>query len=230
MYSKWLDLLTKVDLFANITKDELNVMLLCLKPNIVKYKKNEYIKNDGDKFDGIGIVVEGGVTVTKEDAAGNRVIISNIEYGNIFGEVMAFSNKNKWGATVIATKDSTIMFLAPDKIVGNCPKMCFSHKTLIQNMLKIISQKAIQLNKKVEYLALKSIRMKICTYLLEQYSNWGELSFTIQLKRDDLADFLSITRPSLSRELGKMKDEGIIDFQKSSFTIMNLKLLKECLN
>lgn len=230
IYSCWIDTLSNIELFDTIKKDELNSMLLCLRPNIKTYNKNDHVANEGDYFQGIGIVVDGEVIVTKQNSAGNRVFISNIEKGNIFGEVMAFSNTDTWGATVIATKKSTILFLVPDKIIGNCPKMCLSHKILIQNMLKIFAKKALHLNQKVEYLALKNIRMKISTYLLEQYKNKEKLSFVIPIKRNDLADFLSVPRPSLSRELSKMKKEGIIDFHKSSFTILDLNSLKDCIN
>ncbi len=226
MYTKWLNSLMKVKLFTNIEINELKSMLNCLRPNEVSYKKKEYITIAGNEFTGIGIVVEGEVTVTKENAAGDRVIMSKLNEGSIFGEIIAFSDKDKWPATVIASTDCTVLFLSPDKIVGNCPRMCIGHKLLIQNMLKLISQKALTLNRKIEYLTIKSIRAKISTYLLEQYNIIGKNKFMISLKRNELAEFLNVSRPSLSRELIKMKDEGIIDFYRSSFKIIDLEALK----
>ncbi|TCO71835.1 Crp/Fnr family transcriptional regulator [Marinisporobacter balticus] len=226
MYTKWLSTLIKVRLFENIERDALNKMLLCLNPNKVAYKKKAYITIAEDKFTGIGIIVEGEVIVTKENVAGDRVMMAKLNEGDIFGEIVAFSDNDKWPATVIASKDCTILFLPTEKIMGNCPKMCIGHKLLIQNMLKIVSQKALQLNRKIEYLAIKSIRTKVSTYLLEQYHSVKKNKFMIPLKRNELAEFLNISRPSLSRELIKMKEEGFIDFYRSSFEIIDMEALK----
>ncbi|QZY53970.1 Crp/Fnr family transcriptional regulator [Crassaminicella profunda] len=226
MYTRWINILHKVKLFENIEVNELSKMLSCLRPNKVSYKKKEYITIAQNKFTGIGIIVEGEVIVTKENVAGDRVIIAKLNEGNIFGEIVAFSDKNEWPATVIAITDCTVLFLPTEKILGNCPKMCIGHKLLIQNMLKIVSQKALNLNRKIEYLVMKSIRSKISNYLLEQYNRIGKNKFIIPLKRNELAEFLNVSRPSLSRELVKMKEEGMIDFYRSSFEIIDLEELK----
>ena len=229
MYTKWLDLLKQVELFQNMDEEGLNVMLNCLSPQIVSYKKKEYITLEGHEFTGIGIIVQGEVIVTKENVAGDRVIMSKLREGHIFGEVIAFSDQNLWVATVVASTDCTVLFLAPSKILGNCPAMCGEHKLLIQNMLKIVSQKTMDLNRKIEYLAIKSIRKKVSTYLLENYNMAHKMKFKVPLKRNELADFLNVSRPSLSRELIKMKEEGIIDFDKSLFTILDIENLKACI-
>ena len=226
MYAKWLNVLNQVKLFENIEAEGLIVMLNCLSPKIVSYKKKEYITIEGDEFTGIGILVQGEVVVTKENVAGDRVIISKISEGNLFGEMIAFSGKNQWPATVIASTDCTVIFFPSDRILGNCPRMCIEHKLLIQNMLKIVSKKALNLNRKIEYLTIKSIRTKISTYLLERHHIVGKNMFIIPLKRNELAEFLNVSRPSLSRELIKMKDEGIIDFDKSTFKILDMETLK----
>lgn len=226
MYTKWLNLLKEVELFQHMEKEELDRILNCLRPQVGFYKKKEYITLEGDAFTGVGIIVQGEVLVTKENPAGDRVILSKLSEGDIFGEIIAFSEEELWMVTVVATMDCTVLFLSTDIILGTCPHMCGGHKLLIQNMLKIISQKTLHLNRKIQYLTLKSIRKKISTYLLESYNTNQKMKFNIPLKRNELADFLNVSRPSLSRELIKMKEEGIIDFNKSLFTIMDINTLK----
>lgn len=225
MYTKWLDILKKVELFQNMG-EEVGTVLHCLKPQIGFYKKKDYITLEGDAFTGVGIILQGEAMETKENPAGDRVIISKLHEGDIFGEIVAFSDEKCWMVTVVATTDCTVLFLPPDIILGICPHMCGGHKLLIQNMLRIVSQKTLHLNRKIEYLALKSIRKKVSTYLLENYNMKQKMKFTIPLKRNELADFLNVSRPSLSRELIKMKEEGIIDFNKSLFTILDINSLK----
>lgn len=221
--------LLKVDLFGTIDIEALRDMLTCLKPKTQCYDKNEVIAIAGEPFKGVGIVLTGEVLITKDNAAGNRVVMAKLGPGNIFGEMIAFTPVRKWPATVQALEESCIMFLEPDTIVGTCERGCSSHRQLVYNMLKIVSQKALVLNRKVEYLAIKGMREKIATYLLEQYHNCGKMTFMVPLNRNELADFLNVSRPSMSREISRMKDEGLIDFYKSSFKIINLVLLKECI-
>lgn len=228
MYEKWINQLMKIELFKDIEKEELKNILNCLNPSIKVYQKKDIITIEKEQLTGIGIVLEGEVSVGKETLAGDRIIMSRLRGGELFGEVAAFTN-DTWLATVIANTDCTILFLPPQKIVGMCNRICSGHKILIQNMLQIVSRKALILNKKVEILSLKSIRKKISTYLLQQYSIGKSLTFDIPLKRNELADYLLVSRPSLSRELINMKKEGIIDFYRNSFKIKDLKSLKACL-
>ena len=229
MMKKWLSLLQTMDLFAQIPEDGLQVMLECLRPEIEHYPRNSFIAIAGEPFRGIGIVLSGTVTVVKEDLAGNRNILSLLGPGEMFGEMAAFSGKGVWPAMVMAQTDTTVFFLDPEKIIGNCEQQCISHRLLIINMLKIFSNKALLLNKKLEYLSIKSVREKIATFLLEQHAQTGQSTFLLPMNRNELADFLNITRPSLSREMCRLRDEGIIDFHRSSIQLKDVDALREIL-
>ncbi len=229
IYEKWTDVLLQTDLFKNIEKDELIRMLICLSSRIVSYKQKELITIEKSTFSEIGVILEGEVAVIKENFAGDRIFMSKLTAGDIFGEITIFANGEPL-ATIEPIVDTTILLLPSSRIVGICPNVCTGHSMLIRNMLEVISRKAVDLNKKVEILSLKSIREKISTYLLEQYFEQGRLTFTIPLKRHELAEFLNTPRPSLSRELKKMKEEGIIDFYMNSFRIIDLAALKKSLS
>jgi CRP-like cAMP-binding protein len=226
MKQEWLEILIKSDLFKEIPIQELNTMLECLKPKVCSYKKDEYITLAGEKFDGLGIVLSGSVVVTKENAAGSRIIMTILKPSEMFGEMAAFSDKRVWPATVYAKESCFVLFLPSGKIVGDCKKKCISNKMLILNLLRIVSNKALVLNRKVEYLTMKSIRGKISSFLLEQYKKTGNLLFMIPMNRNELADFLNVSRPSLSREMSRMRDEGIIEFYHASIRIKEIEGLK----
>lgn len=230
MLSKWLEPLASCQLFDGINREELSKILECLNPRISGHNKGEPLTVAGERLDGIGIILAGKAAVTKENASGSRMIITVLGPGELFGEVAAFAGKKTWPATVVAHGDCTAMFLAPEKIVAICEHRCTGHRLLITNMLRIISEKAVMLNKKVEYLTLKSLRGKISAYLLEQYNKTGRPTFVLPLKRDELADFLNVSRPSLSREMGRMRNEGIIDFYRSSVRINDLEALARALD
>ena len=225
MYEQWLNILNTSPLFSKIDLKELGIMLNCLRPRVCMYKKNETITIEGTHFEGIGVVLKGDAAVTKENAAGSRIIMEMLGPSGMFGEIAAFSARRIWPATVVAQDDCTIMFLSPEKLVSDCEKLCISHKMLVSNMLRIVSDKALMLNKKVEYLVIKSIRGKISSFLLDQYKIAGSRTFMMPMKRNELADFLSVSRPSLSREMGRMRDEGIIEFHMSSIRIKDIDSL-----
>jgi CRP-like cAMP-binding protein len=213
----------KFPLFSNISSNELSSLQLCLKPRIRTYKRNEYITIAGEKFDSIGLFLEGEATVNKENLSGNRILMARLKPGDMFGEALVFTGEAYWPSTIQAQTGCKVMFLSSSSIIGLCQKVCPCHKKLIQNMLKIISEKAVMLNKKVEYLTITSVREKLSKFLLEQYKKAGTNTFTIPLNRKELAEFLNVTRPSLSREMCRMRDEGIIDFHMASVKIIDLE-------
>jgi CRP-like cAMP-binding protein len=92
-------------------------------------------------------------------------------------------------------------------------------------MLLIVSERALTLNRKLEYLTIRSMRTKIATYLLEQRKLTGKNTFVMPLKRNDLADFLNVSRTALSREMGRMRDDGLIDFYRSSVKLTDVERL-----
>lgn len=226
MFEKWLNVLSRCELFRGVTPEELNIVFGCLKPKLGSYEKNECVAAAGEKFDGLGIVLAGEVVVAKENAAGSRVIMAVNGPGEMFGETAAFSGEAVWPVTVTARTPCAVMFLPAGKIIGNCERLCASHRQLITNMLEIVSLKALLLDRKLEYMVIKSLRGKVSSFLLEQHKKAGRATFTMPMKRNELADFLNVSRPSLSREMGRMRDEGVIEFHRDSVKIKELEALR----
>lgn len=227
MYQEWIGFLQGSPLFRNIEIESLGIMLDCLKPRIRECKQREIVVAYGEPFYGIGIIASGSVALTKEMYSGNRIIMGILNKGDIFGETVAFSDHLIWPMTVIAQEDSLLLFLPPDKIAGPCTNICASHNTLIINMLRILSERASMLDRKIEYMSANNIRGKISSYLLDIYHRSESDTLNLPMKRHELADYLSIPRPSLSREMGFMRDEGIIDFNRSLITIKDVIALEE---
>ncbi|HCX65263.1 MAG TPA: transcriptional regulator [Eubacteriaceae bacterium] len=213
-------------LFSQLDDYSLDELLGCLRPKVKTYEKNEIIALAGEPFTNLGIVLEGQVHVLKESATGAKLIMSTLEPGEMFGEMIAFSGRSKWAATVQATKKSVVLFMESDTIVGQCNRMCSWHKTLIQNMLKIVSNRALYLNQKVEYLSIKSMRGKLAKFFVEESEHKSSLKFELNINRNEMADFLNVSRPSMSREMGKMKEEGLIDYKRNQVEILDLETLE----
>lgn len=216
-----------IPLFKGIEDQDIVSMLGCLNPRLYSYSKGQCIANIGDPFLGLGIVLEGEVIIAKESIAGNRMIITVLKKGDMFGEMMSFSLHTKWIAAVTAQTQAKIIFISPEKVISQCENMCSGHKKLIENMLRIMAKKALLLNRKVEYLTIKSLRGKLSAYLLETQKQNQNAFFELPMNRDEMADFFNVARPSISRELSRMRDDGLIDFHKSTFKILDIEKLRD---
>jgi CRP-like cAMP-binding protein len=226
MREEWILSLSKVHLFDGISVEELHVLIDSFQPRISIYQKNECVVIAGYEMEGIGCILEGEAKAMKEDMLGNRTIVTILQAGDIFGEIAAFSDQPRWPVTVHAQQACTIFFLPQRKLVRHGEHMSPCQQRLLQNMLKIMSEKALILSQKIDYLKIKSMRGRLSTFLLEQFKQTRSKTFTLPMNRNELADFLGVSRPSMSREMGRMRDEGVIEFYRSSIRILDLEALK----
>jgi CRP-like cAMP-binding protein len=227
MYHEWLEVLGSSPLFRGIGPEALNTMLVCLKPRVHRCKQREVIAVYGQPFHGVGVVASGSLALTRETSSGNRIMLGIITPGQIFGETAAFSDTRVWPATVIAQEDSVVLFLPADRIVSSCSNVCRSHNTLIMNTLGIVSNRALFMSQQIEHLSARNNRAKLSGYLLEIYRQQRKVDLTLPMKRHELADYLNMPRPSLSRELCLMRDGGLIQFHGSSVKLMDIHRLEE---
>lgn len=217
---KYLNIIKKNPLFTGIDENDLENMLSCLSVNVKNFSKNEIIYMAGDKINKIGIVVDGSVHIVKEDILGNRNIIAQINIGQIFGEAFACAGIDKLPISVIASINCTVMFIDYKKVIYTCNNSCIFHHRLLENMLGILATKNILLNNKIEHISKRTIREKALSFLLSQAQQQGKRNFTIPFNRQELADYLCVDRSALSNELGKLRDEGLIEFNRCDFTLL----------
>jgi CRP-like cAMP-binding protein len=225
--TKEAEVLADAPLFKGLKSMGILNLLGCIQAKTVHYKKNDIIVSRGDTFQAAGMLVSGKVVIGKESEEGERLIIAQLEPGDLFGEVLAFSDQTKWFVTVEAKEDCEVLFLPKEKIIPNCFSLCRHHQTMIGNLLHILSEKALLLNRKIDYLSIKSISGRFSAFLWDQYQRHHNDRFTLPMNRRELAEFLKVSRPSLSREISKMKTDGIIDYHQDTFVILDMERLKE---
>lgn len=227
MYESWLPVLKSCGIFQGLQDGDILDLMPCFGTVSRQFNKGDVISQGGAPQEHIGVVLSGEIHVQKEDYAGNRLIIGIFGPGEIFGEVSAFAGLSVWPNTVLANARSQVLFLPVIKISRPCCRSCNAHQLLIKNMLRLVARKAMNMNNRITYLKIKSMREKLASFLYEQYLQTGNRTFMLPMNREELADFLNVSRPSMSRELGKIRDEGVIDFYRSSFTIKDLQALRQ---
>ena len=226
MLEKYKDILKKVILFKGLELYEIDHLMNCLDGTIKKYDKGNYVVREGDEIKSPGIVLSGRAEIIKENLAGNKAIVSFLSPTQIFGEVIVCTEKKKSIVSVVATEATEILYIDFEKVINRCGKNCGYHTRLISNMMRVIAEKNMSLNTKMDYLLIKNMREKLATFLYKRYKENNSLSFNINLNRNELAAYLNVSRASMCRELSRMKEEGIIDYYKDGFKILDLQKLR----
>ena len=195
-------------------------MLDCLSIREGNYKKNDSILLAGTKVDAIGVVAEGTAQIVRDELDGERTILSELMRADIFAEAYVVAETAEIPISVIATADCKVLWIPFSKVVVYCSFTCEYHRVLIQNLMKLIAEKNILMNEKMRILSQKTTREKLMCYLNDYSEKVGKNKFKIPFSRSELADYLSVDRSAMSRELGKLRDEGYIRFNKNEFEIL----------
>lgn len=207
-------------LFLGIAEDELDQLLECMRAKKKKYYKNEYIYMSESPVKDIGIVLSGKVGIIREDIFGHRDIIGISGPGELFAEAFVCAELPLMPVSVVASEDTEVAFIEYDRVFTVCEKSCSFHSSLIKNMMHILAHKNINLSNKINCLSQGTLREKILSYLNMEASKCDCDTFEIPFSRQELADYLSVNRSALSRELAHMKEEGLIKYNRNRFSII----------
>jgi CRP-like cAMP-binding protein len=216
---KFIGLLSRCSLFENLQTAELEKLLDCLSPRYRQVEKNAFIFREEEAPKLVGVVLSGGVHIVRDNYWGNRLIVARLGPGDIFGEAFSLGNAPKLQVSVIAVENSELLLFSSQRLLRPCASPCAFHTLLLRNMIQDLARKNILLMKKIENLSLRTIREKLLFYLSSEARQAKSKSFEIPFKRQELADYLSVDRSALSAELGRMREEGLIDFHKNHFEL-----------
>ena len=216
---KYLKILKKSQLFSGVAEDEIEAMLDCLSAELRTYQKGSYVLHQGEYLHHITVLVAGSLLIQKDDFWGNRSIVNKINVGEMFGEAYVAPGSEALLNDVIATEDSAIIFFDVHKILTTCSSACRFHAIVIQNLFYAISVKNRSLVQKLGHMSRRTTREKLLSYLSEQAKKQGTSSFEVPFNRQQLADFLSVDRSAMSNELCKLRDEGLLSFERNRFQL-----------
>ena len=211
--------LKKTKLFSGVGDEEISTMLSCLGASLFTYKKGEFVLRQGEHLSNILVLVEGSLHIQRDDYWGNRSILGHIGIGEIFGEAYAAPDSGTLLNDVIAVEDSAVYFFDVKRVISTCSSACRFHTMVVQNLFFAISEKNRTLVQKLDYLSRRTTREKLISYLSEEAKKQNSPRITIPFNRQQLADYLSVDRSAMSNELGRMRDEGLLEFEKNRFRL-----------
>ena len=209
------ELISQTALFQGCSPSETEKLLHGLKTFTKKYKKGAPVYLAGTPVTDIGIVLYGTVQIENNDLWGNKNIISLAHTGEVFAEAYACVPGEPMMVDVIAMEEAEILRLSA------AGKGEYSH--LIHNMTIISARKNLLLSRRILHTSSKKIRDRLLSYLSYQAGLQKNRYIDIPLNRQQLADYLSLDRSALSKELSKMKKEGLLDYHKNSFVLKDIE-------
>ena len=207
-------------LFDGIAPSDLDAMLGCIGYHVERCKKGHILALEEERIPYVGIVLSGAVDMIKEDIWGNKTMLLRMRKDELFGETFACGNDSLSIVTFLVSEDAEILFLPFNKVMHTCTMTCAFHHRLIENMVRIIADKNRDLMRKIEVISKRTLREKVLAYLSLQAQVHESRYFEIPLGRVELAEYLCVDRSALTRELAKMRDEGLIDYDKNCFRIL----------
>ena len=207
--------LPRCPLFAGLDEDALEELLPRLQPIRRRWVRGETLFHPGEPAPGVGVVLSGGVRVVREDFWGNRSLLTTVEPGDLFAEAFACAGV-PLAVRVEGVREGEGIFFPPENLMD--PPS--GGGALPGRLLGLMARKNLMLNRKIDHLSQRTTRAKVLSYLSDQAEAAGSSSFTIPLDRQELADYLSVDRSALSAQLGQLRREGVLDFSRSRFTLL----------
>ena len=182
------------------------------------YHDGEIVISLGYPVEYFGIVLRGEIIGVTYDEDGEMSVLARHGKGNVVGEILACTQGAKSPVEVIAQGESELYLIKYDSLFSSDLSKNPEYTVFLKNLMKTISRQYFDLQKRSLYLRMISLRKKIITYLADYPHTKGEW-FEIRFSREELAGYLGVNRSALSRELSRMKNENIIDYNGKRFKI-----------
>lgn len=217
--------LANVKLFSDITKEETERILTCSKSGIRAYPADSYIFSQGEKPTKLFLLLEGQIQICKDFSSGKRSVLYMVEPGNVFGEIFLFGDKRQYWYDAAAVTKVKVLEMPWDFFYHFCSNACEHHKQLTQNMLEILSENNFKITRKLHIISTASLRERLAIWLSDAMDEKGIVK--LNMNREQLADFLGVARPSLSRELMRMQKEGLLAVDKKQIRVCDKEAVEK---
>ena len=220
-YEKQLELILRHALFSEFTMDELRKFLEHAQPKLIDIHEGQVVRLSQDYSNHIGAVFSGQVMIYGVDYAGNRLLHKSLSDSQSSGTLFSVLDFENTLVEIEGKTDSLILMLNRDTIYVADESIVMLQHRLLVNM--IMAQHALfsDLSNHLYCLCQRSIREKALKFFQFSIAKNRSYEFDIPFSREDLADYLAVDRSALSRSLGELKREGVIDFHKNHFKVLS---------
>ena len=198
-------------LFRDISYEEYCRMLDCFQAVQRSFRTDDLIYDFSSKeSNAVGIIERGEASVIRIDKDGVSTVLEELSVGGVFGRTLAYAGSVRDSMEVVCRTPCDVLFIDYPHIFKRCEKACTHHSLLVQNMLRLMADKAQALSLRVDVLSRRSIREKLLCYFRQLSEQEGKQTFTLPFSLSTLADYIATDRSAMMRELKRLKEEGVI--------------------
>lgn len=219
-----LDLISKQLLFRGLSRDELTAFLRYADPMLLHIPQGEVIHSDHPAAEKIGLVFSGMVRVYHIDYEGILTVVRVLQPGDTIGTIFSLMGNNNKVYDAEAVKDTDALIMEPETLLETYPPLAAVQHRILRNLLDSQAHLYYILSRRLDILSQRSLRDKILRLLHYARDIFGADEFDVPYSRDEMASYLAVDRASLSRSLGALRKEGVIEFQKNHFVLLQPEL------
>ena len=212
--------LEKSPLFQDISYEEYLGMLTCFQAVRRSFRPDDVIYDlSAPKNNAVGIMERGEAALIRIDEEGVSTVMEELIPGGVFGRTLAFAGTGRDSLEVVCRTPCDVLFIDYAHILKRCENACTHHSLLVQNMLRLMADKAQALSMRVDVLSRRSIREKLLCYFRQLEESSGKSTFTLPFSLSTLADYIATDRSAMMRELKRLREEGVITSDGRKFTL-----------
>lgn len=216
-----INFLSQTALFRDCAEADIQNMADYLGFRTVRFKKGATIYEAGTVISDIGLVLSGSIQISHNDFWGNKSILGIADVGDVFAESYACIPGERLMISVTASENCEILFISVPKLFAS-RSICSGQNQFIRNLMVISAQKNLLLSRRSMHTAPKTIRGRLLSYFSQLTAEQGSHNVVTPFDRQQLADYLNLDRSALSKELGKMKRDGLLDYHKNTFSLKRI--------
>ena len=221
--SQDLQILSGTHLFSGFSEEALRALCAALRPSVAELPRGRVLWRMGEQVTQAGIVLSGRVEAWHYSASGHADLAAVHEAGGVFGDVLMSAQTVGSPVELRTAADSRIFFLSLASLLALCAagggEDC-AH--LLENLLREVSEKYWRLQRRIQRLSIPDGRRRLADFLCAQ----GAADFTLPISREQMARQLGMDRSALSRLLGRLRDEGLLRWDRSHFGLLDPAALR----
>lgn len=213
-----ISIISNIDLFSSFNQEELVRLFKTSPYKIRHYKKGQVIHFQNELCLYMDIVLIGQVFVQNIDKEGNILTVSTFSPSDIMGVNLLFSSKNYFPMTVSSKSDALVLHINKNLVL----QLCQDNMEFLTKLIRVISDKTLTLTNKINSISLKTIRQSIIDFLVYEYHIQKTNVIQLSTSKKEMAERLGVQRPSLMRELNKMRKDNLLEYDAKTITITDL--------
>ena len=198
-----------ITLFTDILPEEQERMRVCFHAREMTFRNGETIMEYSSSMKKIGLILYGRAVLNCCDAEGNQHIIDELNKDAVFGEPFLLPTDSQH-YYVCATEETRVMFIDYEHVIKRCEQACHHHSQMVSNLLQLTAIQSRQQNERIYMLSRSSTRKKLMAYLHSLAAEKNTGKFKLPMSYTALAQYLSVDRSAMMREIKNLSDEGVL--------------------